>query len=71
MTWWGSPFDKFIQNEWVETSEMHLLKIKNKQMNNAQEQFDNEFKNNQEEENFYNNYNENKVEFSNNWFDYF
>ena len=67
----ASPFDKFIQNEWVETSEMHLLKIKNKQTNNAQEQFDNEFNNNQEEENYYNNYNENKVEFSNNWFDYF
>ena len=60
----ASPFDKFIQNEWVETSEMHLLRIKNKQDFNIQEQ--NEFINNEEDK-----YNENKVEFSNNWFDYF
>ena len=64
----ASPFDKFIKNEWVETSEMHLLKIRNKEINNIQEQFENEFINNQEEDNYYN---ENKVEFSNNWYDYF
>ena len=66
-----SSFDKFIQNEWVEAPEMHLLKIKNKQKNYAQEQFGNEFSNNQEEENYYNDYIKNNVEFSSNWFDCF
>ena len=66
----ASPFDKFIQNEWVETPEMHLLKIKNKEMNdNMQEQLDNEFMNNQEEGNIAN-YEINE-EFSNNWFEFF
>ena len=64
----ASPFEKFIQNEWVETSEMHLLKIKNKEINYNLEEFENEFAN-QEDQNYYDE--ENKVEFSNNWFDYF
>ena len=72
----ASPFEKFIQNEWVETSEMHLLNIKNKEMDNIQEQFENEDNNhqynNKEEGNYYNDdENKNKIEFSKNWFDYF
>ena len=74
----ASPFDKFIQNEWVKTSEMHLLKIKNKEIDNIQEQFENEynnspqFNNNQEGDNCHNdNENNNKLEFSKNWYDYF
>ena len=63
----ASPFEKFIQNEWVETSEMHLLKIKNKQIdNNMEEEFQKEFINNESDMN-----NENDVEFSNNWYEYF
>ena len=66
----ASPFDKFIKNEWVETTEMHLLKMKEKQKNgNLLEQFDNENTNNQEDGSN-NNYEINE-EFSNNWFDYF
>ena len=72
----ASPFEKFIQNEWVETSEMHLLNIKNKEMDNMQDQFENEDNNhqynNKEGGNYYNDdENENKIEFSKNWFDYF
>ena len=72
----ASPFEKFIQNEWVETSEMHLLNIKNKEMDNIQEQFENEDNNhqynNKEGGNYYNDdENENKIEFSKKWFDYF
>ena len=68
----ASPFDKFIQNEWVETSEMHLLKIRNKNKKNddMQEQLDFGFKNNNRKEEGELN-NENKEEFGNNWFDYF
>ena len=63
----ASPFEKFIQNEWVETSEMHLLKIKNKQIdNNMEEEFQKKFINNESDMN-----NENDVEFSNNWYEYF
>ena len=67
----ASPFESFINKEWVETSEMQLLKMKNKQMNyNLQEPFENEneYINNQENDN---NFYENNIEFSNNWFDYF
>ena len=66
----ASPFDKFIQNEWVETTEMHLLKIKNKEKNeNMQEQFENDYINNQEDGSNIN-YEINE-EFSNNWFEFF
>ena len=67
----ASPFEKFIQNEWVETSEMHLLRIKNKNknINYIQEQYESEFINNQEDQKYYDE--ENNVEFSNHWFDYF
>ena len=66
----ASPFDKFIKNEWVETAEMHLLKMKEKQKNDyLLEQFENEYINNQEDGSNMN-YEINE-EFSNNWFDYF
>ena len=46
---------------------MHLLKIKNKQIdNNMEEEFQKEFINNESDMN-----NENDVEFSNNWYEYF
>ena len=60
----ASPFDKFIKNEWVETSEMHLLKIKNNINDEIQEQIGQ----NNDNDDFYG---ENKDEFSINWFDYF
>ena len=66
----ASPFEKFIKNEWVETSEMHILKIKNKEINyNLQEQFENQNEYNQGDENNLNN--DNKLEFNNNWYDFF
>jgi cGMP-dependent protein kinase len=66
----ASPFDKFIQNEWVETTEMHLLKIKNKEkIEYMQEQFENDYINNQEDGSNIN-YEINE-EFSNNWFEFF
>ena len=68
----ASPFEKFIKNEWVETSEMHFLKIKNKEIDyNLQEPFgnQNEYINKQGDENNIND--DNKLEFSNNWYDFF
>jgi cGMP-dependent protein kinase len=60
----ASPFDKFIKNEWVETSEMHLLKIKN----NINDEIQDQVGQNNDNDDFYA---ENKDEFSINWFDYF
>ena len=60
----ASPFDKFIKNEWVETSEMHLLKIKN----NINDEIQDQVGQNNDNDDLYA---ENKDEFSINWFDYF